>query len=978
MATYNIDKLTELKSTLKGELYFDHKFRSLYATDASSYRIMPIAVAIPKDSHDIKSIVEFARDYQVPVIPRTAGTSLSGQSIGGGLVVDVGKYMNQVFEVNKEERWVRLQPGVIRNELNEYLEPYELFFGPETSTQNRAMIGGMVGNNSCGANSLVYRDSRKHVLEVKGFLSDGSEVVFKQLSDEEFYEKCSRNGNHLESKVYKQIMDMLTNQENIEEIRNNFPKDCIYRRNTGYALDVMSRMSPFREGGEPFNFCKLIAGSAGTLVFITELKMNLEPLPPKSRNLICINFKTLDDALRANIEICKHDITSCELIDDYTINFAKENPLLRDELFFLEGNPGAVLVVEVSKDSEDEAKKAALKIIEDVKKTGYGYHFPIVSCDDVDHVWHLRNAALGVASNVEGDDKPSTNIDDCAVDIQDLPDFIQEVDALLKSKNIPVMYYAHASAGELHITPYFNTKTKEGVELFRDITRETARIVKKYNGFLSGEHGTGWLRGEFIEFMLGTKVYEMMKEVKYTWDPDDIFNPTKIVDAPRNNINLRYDENIKEPKFETVFNFGREGFVGLAERCNGTAECRKTEHAGGTMCPSYMATRNEQDSTRARANILREIFTRSGKTNPFDSEEIYEVLDLCLSCKGCKSECPSDVDMAKLKAEFLQHYYDIHGVPMRSKMIASFNEFAKIASYAPWLYNFIFTNSLTSTIAKKLSGFATKRSIPPLSKQSVRSWYGKNRHTLNGGDKGNVYVFCDEFTNYLDAEIGITTLKLLNKLGYNPIVIEHDESARAHLSKGLIRDAKVKANNNINTFMGLITEDTPLVGIEPSAILCFRDEYPDLADPGKIEASKKISEHSYLFDEFISKEIDKGNITSDSFTKEENKLVFHGHCQQKALSNLNYSKKMLSIPQNYEVELIPSGCCGMAGSFGFEAEHYDLSIKIAELVLLPMVRKQSEDVIVVAPGTSCRHQILDGTGRVALHPAEVLWSALVN
>ena len=285
------------------------------------------------------------------------------------------------------------------------------------------------------------------------------------------------------------------------------------------------------------------------------------------------------------------------------------------------------------------------------------------------------------------------------------------------------------------------------MELFRDITRETARIVKKYNGFLSGEHGTGWLRGEFIEFMLGTKVYEMMKEVKYTWDPDDIFNPTKIVDAPRNNINLRYDENIKEPKFETVFNFGREGFVGLAERCNGTAECRKTEHAGGTMCPSYMATRNEQDSTRARANILREIFTRSGKTNPFDSEEIYEVLDLCLSCKGCKSECPSDVDMAKLKAEFLQHYYDIHGVPMRSKMIASFNEFAKIASYAPWLYNFIFTNSLTSTIAKKLSGFAIKRSIPPLSKQSVRSWYGKNRHTLNGGDKGNVYVFCDEFTN---------------------------------------------------------------------------------------------------------------------------------------------------------------------------------------------------------------------------------------
>ncbi len=976
-STISPAKWDELKGQLKGDLFHDHSVRTLYATDASSYRVFPQAVAMPKDSEDMRRIVEFARDNNVPITPRAAGTSLSGQPIGRGLVVDVGRYMNKVLEINKDEKWVRLQPGVIRNELNEVLDPHGLFFGPETSTQNRAMIGGMMGNNSCGANSVVYRDSRKHLLEVKGFLADGTEVTFSELTPEEFKVKCGGGESLLETKLYNQINDILSDKKNIDAINDNFPKDCIFRRNTGYALDAMSKMEPFTKGGEPFNFCKLIAGSAGTLVFIYELKVNVVPHPPAYRNLACINFKTLDESLRANITVCKHDITSCELIDDYTIECARENALLRDELFFVKDKPGAVLLIEVTKDSEEEAKAAAQKIIEDVKKTGFGYHFPIVDACDVDHVWHLRNAALGVASNVEGDEKPATNIDDCAVDIQDLPEFIAEVDALLKKNNLHVMYYAHASAGELHITPYFNTKTDEGRELFRNITRDTAAIVKKYKGFLSGEHGTGWLRGEFIEFMLGSTIYGLMKELKYTWDPEDIFNPTTIVDAPRNNINLRYDADTHYPKFDTVFDWGSEGFVGHAERCNGTAECRKTEHAGGTMCPSYMATRDERHITRARANMLREIFTRSSKdVDPFQSEEIHEVLDLCLSCKGCKSECPSDVDIAKLKGEFLQHYYDKHGVPMRSRMIANFNKFAKLNSVFPQAYNFMFSNSVTAPIIKKMTGFAQGRSVPPLSIQTVRDWYKKNKATLQKGNNGKVYVFCDEFTNYLDAEIGITMIKLLDKLGYYPEVIEHDESGRAHISKGLIRDAKVIANKNLRIFKDLITENTPLVGIEPSAVLSFRDEYPDLADDDVKEAAKNIAPHVFLIDEFISREIDKGNITKDSFTKEERKLIFHGHCQQKALSTLDHSKKMMSIPENYSVELIPSGCCGMAGSFGYESEHFDVSMKVGELVLLPTVRKHGEDTIVVAPGTSCRHQIKDGAQRRAYHPAEVLWDAL--
>ncbi len=967
-----------LKQKLTGELYYDHTMRTLYATDASSYRMLPTAVSTPRTPCDIKHIIDFAKEKNIPVTPRAAGTSLSAQPIGSGIVIDISRHMNRILEVNRQERWVRLEPGIIRNELNEYLDPYGLFFGPETSTQNRAMIGGMVGNNSCGANSVVYRDSREHLLELKGFLADGSEVTFSELTNEEFEAKCNGDESLLETKIYRQIKDMFSDKGNIDEINANFPAESIFRRNTGYALDIMAKMEPFTKGGAPFNFCKLIAGSAGTLVFITELKVNVAPHPPRFSNLACINFKTLDDALRANIAVSKHDIMACELIDDYTINCAKKNPVLREELFFVKGEPGAVLIIEAARDTEAEAKAAIEKIIDDVRKTGYGYHFPIVPSDKVDHVWHLRNAALGVASNVDGDDKPATNIDDCAVSIENLPDFIAKVDELLKKNNLPVMYYAHASAGELHITPYFNTQTKEGVRLFRDITRDTAKLVKKYKGFLSGEHGTGWLRGEFIEFMLGSKIYGLMKDVKHTWDPQNIFNPTKIVDAPRNNVNLRYDPDGQYPQLETVFDFGREGFIGHAERCIGTAECRKTEHAGGTMCPSYMATRDEMHVTRARANMLREIFTRSNDGNPFENEEIHEVLDLCLSCKGCKSECPADVDMAKLKGEFLQHYYDKHGVPMRSRMIANFNTFAKVSSIFPQAYNFVFTSSLTAPVVKKLTGFALKRSVPPLSLQTVRDWYRKNKSSLQSGRNGKVYVFCDEFTNYLDAEIGITMIRLLDRLGYYPEVIEHEESGRAHISKGLIREAKVIANRNIRIFKGLITEETPLVGIEPSAILSFRDEYVDLADSEVKEDARRIAPFTYLFDEFISREIDKGKITPESFCDTGKQIKFHGHCQQKSLSTLDHSQKMLSIPENYSVDIIPSGCCGMAGSFGYESEHFDVSMKVGELVLLPTVRKQPDEVLVVAPGTSCRHQIRDGAGRRAYHPAEVLWDALNN
>ena len=474
----------------------------------------------------------------------------------------------------------------------------------------------------------------------------------------------------------------------------------------------------------------------------------------------------------------------------------------------------------------------------------------------------------------------------------------------------------------------------------------------------------------------------MLKEVKRTWDPENIFNPNKIVDTPPMDTMLRYVPGQQTPAFKTVFRFHNQDVLQHAEQCNGSGDCRKTQLSGGTMCPSFMATRNEKDTTRARANILREFLTNSDKLNRFDHQEIYDVMDLCLSCKGCKSECPSNVDVAKLKAEFLQHYYDANGVPFRSKLIANFSASAKLGAMAPGIYNFMMKNKSISNVIKKLSGFADKRSMPTLHSITLKKWYTKNRKPGVGSqesesDKRKVYLFCDEFTNYNDTEIGIKAIQLLKKLGYDVIIPEHIESGRTWLSKGLVRKAKEIANKNISLLHPLITTDTPLIGIEPSAILTFRDEYIDLADDAQFEKAKQLVTNVFLIDEFIASEIEKGNIRKEQFTKEQRMIKLHGHCQQKALSSVAPSVKLLSLPENYKVETIPSGCCGMAGSFGYEKEHYDLSMKIGELVLFPAVRQQTDEVIIAAPGTSCRHQVKDGTGKKALHPVEVLWDALI-
>ena len=889
-------------------------------------------------------------------------------------MVDVSKNFTKIIELNKEEGWVRVEPGVIRDELNLFLKPHGLFYGPETSTANRAMMGGMVGNNSCGSNSVIYKSTREHLLEVTAFLSDGSEVVFNTISNDDFHAKCELTT--LEGKLYKSLRSMLSNYDNQQEIRKEFPKKSIVRRNTGYAIDVLVDASPFTAGGPAFNFCNLIAGSEGTLAFITEIKLQVVPAPAKETGLLCVHFNTIDESLRANLIGLKYNPSASELIDHYILECTKENKEQSKNRFFVEGDPGAILVIEFVRETREEILALTNAVEADMRAAGLGYHFPVLFGTDTKKIWTLRKAGLGLLSNLPGDEKAVPVIEDTAVDVNDLPAYIRDFNELLKKHGLYSVHYAHAGSGEIHLRPIINLKTVEGNQLFRTIAEEVATLVKKYNGSLSGEHGDGRLRGEFIKQMVGEKNYKLLKEVKYTWDPKGIFNPNKIVDTPSMNSMLRYEPGQSTPAFETIFRFHKQDILQHAEQCNGSGDCRKTHLSGGTMCPSYMATRDEKDTTRARANILREFLTHSTQQNRFNHKEIYDVMSLCLSCKACKSECPSNVDMAKLKAEFLQHYYDANGVPFRSKLIANFTASAKLGSIAPGIYNFVMQNKTLGGIIKRAVGFAVERSMPTISKQTLMAWYRKNyvapQHPIK-----RVYLFCDEFTNYNDAHIGIKAVQLLTALGYDAVIPVHEESGRTWLSKGLVRKAKIIANKNIELLSAVVSDKSPLIGIEPSAILTFRDEYPDLATDKNLEAAENLAHHSFYIDEFIAKEIQAGNITKEVFTTNAKTIVLHGHCQQKAVGSLADSVTALSLPANYTVQTIPSGCCGMAGSFGYEKEHYDVSMKIGELVLFPSVRKNASSCTVAAPGTSCRHQIKDGTGEKALHPIEILLEALL-
>lgn len=957
-----------LNSQLQGELVNDNLHRIIYATDASAYRELPLAIIYPKSAEDIEKVVLFANQNNITIITRAAGTSLAGQVVGKGIILDVSKYMTSILELNKEEKWICVQPGVVLDELNSFLKPYNLFFGPETSTANRCCIGGMLGNNSCGSHSLVYGATREHTIDANVILSDGSSTIFKKISKEDVYKKAKGNG--IEADIHRKLVDILSDDKLVQEIEDSFPEKELTRRNTAYALDEIKL--------DDFNLAKFFAGSEGTLGIATEIKLSLVDLPPKEKALVCVHCDSLDESFEANLIALKHSPVAVELMDKNILELSAKNIAQSQNRFFIKGEPAAILMVELAFESRSELDRVATELEVDLLEHDFNGYCSRVYGNDISKVWTLRKAGLGLLSSMPGSAKPVSVIEDTAVLPKRLPAYMKEFGQLMDSYNLSCVYHAHIGTGELHLRPILDLKKENDKKLFHTIANETAKLVKKYRGSLSGEHGDGRLRGEFIPLMFGEKVYGLMRELKIAFDPKGIFNANKIIDTPSMNTSLRYDGNYQELNVKTYFDFsGQKGWLSAVEQCNGSGDCRKSIELGGTMCPSYRATGDEKDTTRARANVLRELLSRPQSSKIFSQPEILEALELCVSCKACKSECPSNVDMTRLKAEFMQHYYDENSVSLKIWMVANLPSFQAVFSIFPALYNFVVENFLTSSLLKKILCFASERNLPSLSKMSLRSL--NNKLSKKDGriyDKGKLYLYADEFTSYMEAEIGIKFIQLMNKLGYEVEIPKHKESGRTALSKGLLKKSKKIANTNVNLLKDIITEDMPLVGIEPSCILSFRDEYPSLVDNSLKESAKELAGNTFLFDEYILGEIKKGNISSDDFKDHKTRIFLHGHCHQKSLASVEASRDILSLPKNYEVEMIPSGCCGMAGAFGYEKNHYRLSLQMGEQVLFPYVRKAEKTTLISAPGTSCRQQILDGTGRNALHPVEILYDAL--
>ncbi len=970
------------------KIYSDSLHKIAYATDASVYREIPYGVAFPETIGDVQDLMRMARERKTHLIPRAGGTSIAGQVVGSGIVVDISKHWNHILEINQEERWARLQPGVVRDELNIALKPYGLFFSPETSTSNRCCIGGMFGNNSCGTHSLVYGSTRHHVIACKGVLSDGS------IFDTEHIDRSIP----LLDKILTQLEVWAADDKVCRLIEENYPDKSLQRRSCGYAVDEAIE---FINKDKGLALCKLLAGSEGTLAFITEVKVSLDALPPKEIMVVCGHCDTLDKSFEANLVALKHHPTAIELMDGDILELSQGNAEQQKNRFFVEGAPAALLITELRADTREELDAQAEKLEKDLLDSGLVYLNTRVYGSDVQKVWALRKAGLGILGGMKGDAKPMGVIEDTAVAPKYMPAYMKDFQEMTKRLGANVVYYGHISTGELHLRPIINLKTKEGQTLFRNLATETAQLVKKHRGSISGEHGDGRLRGEFIKMLYGDETYELMRQVKQCWDPEGMFNLHKIVDTLpmdsmlRFDIDQQYDIEKRLGSDKTYFNWkaafdeckapGATGaksqmnaLMCSIEQCNGAGDCRKSNLIGGTLCPAYKVSGDELKTTRARANVMREVLTRGG-----DYKQIKEELDSCLACKGCKSECPSNVDMTRLRAEVLQHYYDEHGTPFRSFMVARMAQIEQLGAMVRPLYNFFASWSLSSNLIKKVISFSSERQIPVLSRYSMRKLVAKEQTLYRiARPKKKVYLFADEFTNLQEAELGLFFAKLLMRLGYKVEIPKHVESGRAAISKGCLKYAKRFAVKNVLLLKDKVSESHPLVGIEPSCILSFRDEYPDLVPSEMRQDALVLAKNCLLYDEFLMKEIAEGNISADDFEDAKVEIWLHGHCHQKALVGVDKTAKALdTLLAGARVNVIPSGCCGMAGSFGYEKEHYKTSIKIGEMILFPTVKKvteisqltQKEPVFVAAPGTSCRQQILDGTGVKAVHPIEILY-----
>lgn len=954
------------------ELHTDALHRMVYATDASAYREMPLAVAYPKTEDDLRALIDEARRRKTHLIPRAGGTSIAGQVVGSGIVVDVSRYMNRILSIDPEQRTARVQPGVVRDELNIALRPYGLFFSPETSTSNRCCIGGMVGNNSCGTHSLVYGSTRHHVVGLRVMLADGNVYTLTPSLGE-------RVGERLPDAILSQLRVWQKDGQVMQAVREAFPDESIRRRSCGYAIDEC--LDVYGEGRD-LNLPALITGSEGTLCFVTEITLSLDVLPPKEQMVVCVHLSGMDDSWRTNLIALGCRPTAVELIDGKIIDLARTNIEASKNLFFVDGTPAAVIVAEFRAATREELDKQAEAFIEAMRQSGIHHTFTTVYGNDVSRVWALRKAGLGVLSAMSGDAKPVGVVEDTAVAPERMEAYMKDFRAMMAELGLDCVYYGHISTGELHLRPVLDLHKEHDRQLFRQVAERTAALVKKHHGCLSGEHGDGRLRGEFIPLMYGKEVYEMMRSLKHTWDPEGLFNMGKIVDTPPMDEYLRFapQSTIDTPQSVPPL-LGRgsgRGLLPLLEQCNGAGDCRKSAVIGGTMCPAYKATGDELFSTRARANVLREMIANS--PDGIYSEEVKTVLDSCLACKACHSECPSNVDMTRLRSEILQERYSHSHVPFRTWLVAHMADIETLGGLIPGIYNFFATNRWTSSVIKRVVGFAAERHIPTLSRHSMR-WLVNNHlstfdfRALPGLSTKKLYLFADEFTNRAEAELGLRFAQLLTRFGYHVIIPKHVESGRAAISKGCLKQASRYAKRNVELLKDLISADTPLVGIEPSCILSFRDEYPRLVPENLREEARQLGKNCLLYDEFLMREVEAGRLSKEAFGELQGELWLHGHCHQKALVGIEKTASLLRLVRGLEVHVIPSGCCGMAGSFGYEAKHYEDSMRVANTTLVPALKKAqaaNPSIYVAAPGTSCRTQIADTTGIHAYHPIDIL------
>ena len=950
MPTLATNHLDDLARSLDGDILTDDWTRAVYATDASIYQIRPECVVCPRHADDVRTAVAFARKHRIPILSRGGGTSLAGQTVGASMVIDFSRYMNRILEVNLEERWARVEPGVVMAELSDRLAPDGLQFAPDPATATRANIGGMIGNNTAGTRSIIYGRTIDHVLGIHVLLADGTEMDLDEISAEE-YESRSK-GQSREAQIYGRMRGIV--EQHRQEIETRYPR--VMRRVSGYPLDSFT-------GTDRWNLAHILIGSEGTLGVTLEAKLHLEPLP-KHTSIYVPHFADVLECVRAVKPLLALGPATVEILDDTVTDRARANLTTAPLCGFIEGDPRAILVVQFYGETAEEAKAKAesgAALLQGMK-TGYA-HPVVIDNTEQANVWGVRKHGLGLMLGIKGDKKPMPFIEDAAVPDDNLPGYIESILAFCHDRGVNVAMYAHASVGLIHVRPILDLRLAEDIEHLKAISRESFRLVKACKGAISGEHGDGLVRSIYNEEYFGTDLYQAFRQVKELFDPDGLMNPGKIVDPQSIDENLRFGVDYRATVGDTVYKYREDGsFTEAVHMCNGVGACRQT--LTGVMCPSYIATRDERHSTRGRANALRMAMSGQVGADGMTDEGLHEILGLCLSCKACKSECPSSVDLAKLKSEFLQGYLDKHGPSLLDRLVAGTRRSAKLAAgpLAP-LVNAIQGAGWFRLLLEKTVGVDRRRRLPGYARKCLASQLA-GRNGAGAGTGTEVILFVDTFTNYYAPEVGLAAVELLEALGYRVKPFSAGCCQRTRISRGFLRLAKQDGTRTLKQLDLHLQAGTPVVALEPGCAAALTDDLPDLVDDESLAA--RAQKGIMPLEVFLAGEIERGAVTK-KFTSSAKRFLVHGHCHQRALYRTTAMKTLLARVEGVEVEEVDSSCCGMAGAFGYEKENYEISRKCAERRLVPAVLDASVDTVCVAPGFSCRHQIADFTGKQAVH-----------